>query len=161
MCTLLLWSIVLPEEDKAEGAAGSQWPSGPQRSYSQDCNFENNTYSVGDCVYVQPSEANLQPHIVCIEKLWKDEAGAQAHFSFLLPFADISPPFDNSDIFVLTIGCVCWLQVSCGCMDVGFIVQGKLSIWQHASFWRRRYSRATTTTVCLSARSWGNVLCYL
>uniref|UniRef100_A0A8C2A4Q9 Protein polybromo-1 n=1 Tax=Cyprinus carpio TaxID=7962 RepID=A0A8C2A4Q9_CYPCA len=46
-------------------------------SYSQDCNFENNTYSVGDCVYVQPSEANLQPHIVCIEKLWKDEAGEQ------------------------------------------------------------------------------------
>ncbi len=76
MCTLLLWLIALPEEDKAEGAAGSQWPSGPQRSYSQDCNFENNTYSVGDCVYVQPSEANLQPHIVCIEKLWKDEAGA-------------------------------------------------------------------------------------
>uniref|UniRef100_A0A671PG02 Protein polybromo-1 n=1 Tax=Sinocyclocheilus anshuiensis TaxID=1608454 RepID=A0A671PG02_9TELE len=68
---------VLPEEDKAEGAAGSQWPSGPQSSYSQDCNFENNTYSVGDCVYVQPSEANLQPHIVCIEKLWKDEAGEQ------------------------------------------------------------------------------------
>uniref|UniRef100_A0A671SC50 Protein polybromo-1 n=1 Tax=Sinocyclocheilus anshuiensis TaxID=1608454 RepID=A0A671SC50_9TELE len=67
----------LPEEDKAEGAAGSQWPSGPQSSYSQDCNFENNTYSVGDCVYVQPSEANLQPHIVCIEKLWKDEAGEQ------------------------------------------------------------------------------------
>uniref|UniRef100_A0A671PFX9 Protein polybromo-1 n=1 Tax=Sinocyclocheilus anshuiensis TaxID=1608454 RepID=A0A671PFX9_9TELE len=65
------------EEDKAEGAAGSQWPSGPQSSYSQDCNFENNTYSVGDCVYVQPSEANLQPHIVCIEKLWKDEAGEQ------------------------------------------------------------------------------------
>uniref|UniRef100_A0A8C1GAN9 Protein polybromo-1 n=1 Tax=Cyprinus carpio TaxID=7962 RepID=A0A8C1GAN9_CYPCA len=65
------------EEDKAEGAAGNQWPSGPQSSYSQDCNFENNTYSVGDCVYVQPSEANLQPHIVCIEKLWKDEAGEQ------------------------------------------------------------------------------------
>uniref|UniRef100_A0A8C2A4Z1 Protein polybromo-1 n=1 Tax=Cyprinus carpio TaxID=7962 RepID=A0A8C2A4Z1_CYPCA len=65
------------EDRKAQGAAGSQWPSGPQSSYSQDCNFENNTYSVGDCVYVQPSEANLQPHIVCIEKLWKDEAGEQ------------------------------------------------------------------------------------
>ncbi|ROL50781.1 Protein polybromo-1 [Anabarilius grahami] len=67
----------LPEEDKVEGPGGSQWPSGPQSSYSQDCSFENNTYSVGDCVYVQPSEANLQPHIVCIEKLWKDEAGEQ------------------------------------------------------------------------------------
>ncbi|XP_051568786.1 protein polybromo-1-like isoform X3 [Myxocyprinus asiaticus] len=62
-------SKALPEEDKVEGPVGSQW--------SSDCSFENNTYSVGDCVYVQPAEANLQPHIVCIEKLWKDEAGEQ------------------------------------------------------------------------------------
>ncbi|XP_051986162.1 polybromo 1, like isoform X1 [Xyrauchen texanus] len=70
-------SKALPEEGKLEGHAGSRWPSGSQSSYSQDCSFENNTYSVGDCVYVQPEEANLQPHIVCIEKLWKDEAGEQ------------------------------------------------------------------------------------
>ncbi|XP_055068904.2 polybromo 1, like isoform X2 [Misgurnus anguillicaudatus] len=67
----------LPEDGKVEGPAGSQWSSGSQSAYSQDCSFENNTYSVGDCVYVQPAEANLQPHIVCIEKLWKDEAGEQ------------------------------------------------------------------------------------
>nr|XP_055068904.1 polybromo 1, like isoform X2 [Misgurnus anguillicaudatus] len=67
----------LPEDGKVEGPAGSQWSSGSQSAYSQDCSFENNTYSVGDCVYVQPAEANLQPHIVCIEKLWKDDAGEQ------------------------------------------------------------------------------------
>lgn len=43
--------------------------------YSQDCSFENNTYHVGDFVYVEPSEPNLKPHIVCIERLWEDEAG--------------------------------------------------------------------------------------
>lgn len=71
MCTFLLWFIALPEGDKSGG------PSDSKSTYSQDCSFENKTYSVGDCVYVQPAEANLQPHIVCIEKLWKDEAGAQ------------------------------------------------------------------------------------
>ncbi|XP_063070852.1 polybromo 1, like isoform X3 [Engraulis encrasicolus] len=49
--------------------------AGPRSSYSQDCSFANSTYSVGDYVYVQPAEANLQPHIVCIDKLWQDEAG--------------------------------------------------------------------------------------
>ncbi|XP_056606177.1 polybromo 1, like isoform X1 [Triplophysa dalaica] len=67
----------LPDENKTEGHAGSQWSLDSQSTYSQDCSFENNTYSVGDCVYVQPTEANLRPHIVCIEKLWKDEAGEQ------------------------------------------------------------------------------------
>lgn len=66
------WVIVFPEEEKAEGATDGQ---SLQTTYSQDCSFENSTYSVGDCVYLQPSEANLQPHIVSIEKLWKDEAG--------------------------------------------------------------------------------------
>ncbi|XP_030633030.1 polybromo 1, like [Chanos chanos] len=65
------------KEEKAEGPAGDQWASGPLSSFSQDCSFENSTYSVGDFVYVQPSEPNLQPHIVCIERLWKDEAGDQ------------------------------------------------------------------------------------
>lgn len=75
--------IVLPEEEKAEGDPDGQWSSGLQNTYIQDCSFGNSTYSVGDCVYVQPSETNLQPHIVCIEKLWKDEAGEQA-FTFCL-----------------------------------------------------------------------------
>uniref|UniRef100_A0A4W5LSI8 Protein polybromo-1 n=1 Tax=Hucho hucho TaxID=62062 RepID=A0A4W5LSI8_9TELE len=44
-------------------------------TYRQDCSFENSTYHVGECVYVQPAEANLKPHIVCIERLWEDEAG--------------------------------------------------------------------------------------
>ncbi|XP_011612227.1 protein polybromo-1-like [Takifugu rubripes] len=46
-----------------------------ERVYVQDCSFENNTYRVGDFVYVEPSESKLQPHIVSIERLWKDKAG--------------------------------------------------------------------------------------
>lgn len=65
------------EEEKTEGGTEGQWSSGLQKIFSQDCSFENSIYSVGDFVYVQPSEANLQPHIVRIEKLWKDEAGEQ------------------------------------------------------------------------------------
>ncbi|XP_066520452.1 polybromo 1, like [Hoplias malabaricus] len=64
------------EEEKA-GVTGEQWSSDPQSSYSDNCSFENSTYTIGDCVYVQPAEANLQAHIVCIEKLWKDEDGEQ------------------------------------------------------------------------------------
>ncbi|XP_055768338.1 protein polybromo-1-like isoform X4 [Salvelinus fontinalis] len=61
------------EGEKAEDPAGGG--AGPKRTYRQDCSFENSTYHVGDCVYVQPAEANLKPHIVCIERLWEDEAG--------------------------------------------------------------------------------------
>ncbi|KAM9482460.1 polybromo 1, like isoform 1-T2 [Clarias gariepinus] len=68
------------EEEKTEGVTKEQWSSGLQNTYTQDCSFENSTYSVGDFVYVEPSEANLQPHIVSIEKLWKDEAGEQWMF---------------------------------------------------------------------------------
>ncbi|XP_076870388.1 polybromo 1, like isoform X4 [Brachyhypopomus gauderio] len=65
------------EDEKTEGPSEVQWSSGPQSTYSQECSFENSMYSVGDYVYVQPAETSLQPHIVCIEKLWKDEAGDQ------------------------------------------------------------------------------------
>uniref|UniRef100_A0A3Q3KGU8 Protein polybromo-1 n=1 Tax=Monopterus albus TaxID=43700 RepID=A0A3Q3KGU8_MONAL len=54
------------EEDKFEGYI---------KMLCQDCSFENSTYHVGDFVYVEPSEPNLKPHIVCIERLWGDEAG--------------------------------------------------------------------------------------
>nr|6OXB_A Chain A, Protein polybromo-1 [Homo sapiens]6OXB_B Chain B, Protein polybromo-1 [Homo sapiens]6OXB_C Chain C, Protein polybromo-1 [Homo sapiens]6OXB_D Chain D, Protein polybromo-1 [Homo sapiens]6OXB_E Chain E, Protein polybromo-1 [Homo sapiens]6OXB_F Chain F, Protein polybromo-1 [Homo sapiens] len=56
----------------SSGAAGL---SGLHRTYSQDCSFKNSMYHVGDYVYVEPAEANLQPHIVCIERLWEDSAG--------------------------------------------------------------------------------------
>lgn len=62
-------------DDKPEDLAGEVWQSKSERVYSQDCSFENSTYHVGDFVYVEPSEPNLQPHIVCIERLWEDEAG--------------------------------------------------------------------------------------
>ncbi|GAA6221916.1 protein polybromo-1-like [Lates japonicus] len=63
--------------EKAEDLSGEAWKSESEteRVYSQDCSFENSTYHVGDFVYVEPSESNLKPHIVCIERLWEDEAG--------------------------------------------------------------------------------------
>ncbi|XP_076615655.1 polybromo 1, like isoform X5 [Chaetodon auriga] len=60
---------------KAENLPGEAWQLETERVYSQDCSFENSTYHVGDFVYVEPSESNLKPHIVCIERLWEDEAG--------------------------------------------------------------------------------------
>jgi len=65
------------EGSKAEDLPGESWQSESEseRVYSQDCSFENRTYHVGDFVYVEPSEPNLKPHIVCIERLWEDEAG--------------------------------------------------------------------------------------
>ncbi|XP_056380135.1 protein polybromo-1 isoform X12 [Hyla sarda] len=60
------------EAEKSEDRSGQ---SGQYRTYSQDCSFKNSMYHVGDYVYVEPAEANLQPHIVCIERLWEDNAG--------------------------------------------------------------------------------------
>uniref|UniRef100_A0A8C6Q9H4 Protein polybromo-1 n=1 Tax=Nothobranchius furzeri TaxID=105023 RepID=A0A8C6Q9H4_NOTFU len=61
----------LEEEKKEEWQPESE----SQRVYVQVCSFENVTYHVGDFVYVEPSEPNLKPHIVCIERLWENEAG--------------------------------------------------------------------------------------
>uniref|UniRef100_A0A8C7VAD7 Protein polybromo-1 n=1 Tax=Oncorhynchus mykiss TaxID=8022 RepID=A0A8C7VAD7_ONCMY len=63
------------EAEKSEDPAGGAWQSGLQRTYSQDCSFKDSMYHVGDYVYVEPAEPNLQPHIVCIERLWQDDAG--------------------------------------------------------------------------------------
>ncbi|XP_051966928.1 protein polybromo-1 isoform X6 [Xyrauchen texanus] len=63
------------EAEKSEDSAGGGWQGTLQRTYSQDCSFKDNMYHVGDYVYVEPTEPNLQPHIVCIERLWQDNAG--------------------------------------------------------------------------------------
>ncbi|KAM3620779.1 uncharacterized protein V6R79_001807 [Siganus canaliculatus] len=62
---------------KTEDLSGKTWQSDSEaeRVYQQDLTFENKTYHVGDFVYVEPSESNLKPHIVCIERLWENEAG--------------------------------------------------------------------------------------
>ncbi|TDH13942.1 hypothetical protein EPR50_G00038520 [Perca flavescens] len=67
------------EGEKAKDLPGEAWQSESEteRVYSQDCSFENSTYHVGDFVYVEPSEPKLKPHIVCIERLWEDEAGGK------------------------------------------------------------------------------------
>ncbi|XP_032996592.1 protein polybromo-1 isoform X3 [Lacerta agilis] len=61
--------------EKSEDSSGGSGLSSLHRTYSQDCSFKNSMYHVGDYVYVEPAEANLQPHIVCIERLWEDSAG--------------------------------------------------------------------------------------
>ncbi|XP_051957318.1 protein polybromo-1-like isoform X2 [Xyrauchen texanus] len=63
------------EAEKSEESTGGGWKVTLQRTYSQDCSFKDNMYHVGDYVYVEPTEPNLQPHIVCIERLWQDDAG--------------------------------------------------------------------------------------
>ncbi|KAM5187863.1 protein polybromo-1 isoform 12-T15 [Callospermophilus lateralis] len=63
------------EAEKSDDSSGATGLSGLHRTYSQDCSFKNSMYHVGDYVYVEPAEANLQPHIVCIERLWEDSAG--------------------------------------------------------------------------------------
>uniref|UniRef100_A0A8C7C1X4 Protein polybromo-1 n=1 Tax=Neovison vison TaxID=452646 RepID=A0A8C7C1X4_NEOVI len=63
------------EAEKSEDSSGAAGLSGLHRTYSQDCSFQNSMYHVGDYVYVEPAEASLQPHIVCIERLWEDSAG--------------------------------------------------------------------------------------
>uniref|UniRef100_A0A673GW71 Protein polybromo-1 n=1 Tax=Sinocyclocheilus rhinocerous TaxID=307959 RepID=A0A673GW71_9TELE len=63
------------EAEKSEDTAGGGWQVALQRNYSQDCSFKDNMYHVGEYVYVEPTKPNLQPHIVCIERLWQDDAG--------------------------------------------------------------------------------------
>ncbi|XP_013864490.1 protein polybromo-1 [Austrofundulus limnaeus] len=61
------------EAEKREDSTGSSWQV--QRTYSQDCSFKDSMYHVGDYVYVEPAEPNLQPHIIYIERLWQDDTG--------------------------------------------------------------------------------------
>lgn len=63
------------EAEKREDSVGMSWPSNVQRTYSQDCSFKDSKYHVGDYVYVEPAEPNLQPHIIYIERLWEDDTG--------------------------------------------------------------------------------------
>ncbi|XP_030231386.1 protein polybromo-1 isoform X1 [Gadus morhua] len=65
------------EAEKSEEPVGGSWLSGQQRTYSQDCSFKDSLYRVGDYVYVESSETTLQPHIICIERLWQDHTGEQ------------------------------------------------------------------------------------
>lgn len=68
-------SCDFPEAEKREDSGGGSWQSNLQRTYSQDCSFKDSMYHVGDYVYVEPAEPNLQPHIIYIERLWQDDTG--------------------------------------------------------------------------------------
>ncbi|XP_056294484.1 protein polybromo-1-like isoform X4 [Pseudoliparis swirei] len=63
------------EAEKREDSVGGSWQSSLQRTYSQDCSFKDSMYHVGDYVYVEPAQPNLQPHIIYIERLWQDDTG--------------------------------------------------------------------------------------
>ncbi|XP_061147830.1 protein polybromo-1 isoform X3 [Syngnathus typhle] len=63
------------EAEKREESVGGSWQLSAQRTYSQDCSFKDSMYCVGDYVYVEPAESNLQPHIIYIERLWQDDTG--------------------------------------------------------------------------------------
>ncbi|XP_055016396.1 protein polybromo-1 isoform X2 [Boleophthalmus pectinirostris] len=63
------------EAEKREDTVEGVWSSSTQRTYSQDCSFKDSKYHVGDYVYVEPAEPNLQPHIIYIERLWEDDTG--------------------------------------------------------------------------------------
>ncbi|XP_061909828.1 protein polybromo-1-like isoform X1 [Entelurus aequoreus] len=63
------------EAESREEPVGGSWQSSSQRTYHQDCSFKDSMYRVGDYVYVEPAEPNLQPHIIYIERLWQDNTG--------------------------------------------------------------------------------------
>lgn len=72
-----LFHLSRVEDRKEEDLPKEEWQSDSesQRVYTQELSYEDRTYHVGEFVYVEPSEPNLKPHIVCIERLWEDEAG--------------------------------------------------------------------------------------
>lgn len=80
VCNLLLVNMLwIPEAEKREDSVGGSWQSSLQRTYSQDCSFKDSMYRVGDYVYMEPAEPNLQPHIIYIERLWQDNTGQFLH----------------------------------------------------------------------------------
>lgn len=74
------------EAKKAEDLQKEGWQSESESKivYREECSFENRTYHVGEFVYVEPSEPNLKPHVVCIERLWEDETGKNSTFYHLI-----------------------------------------------------------------------------
>ncbi|KAG7252062.1 hypothetical protein CRUP_021530, partial [Coryphaenoides rupestris] len=67
----------LPKEFEEDKLKREEEKKGQQRTYRQDCSFKDSMYRVGDYVYVEPAEPKLQPHIICIERLWQDDTGEQ------------------------------------------------------------------------------------
>uniref|UniRef100_H2L6B3 Bromo domain-containing protein n=1 Tax=Oryzias latipes TaxID=8090 RepID=H2L6B3_ORYLA len=62
-------------EEEQEKNKGNPWKPNSLLKYVKECSFDNITYSVGEFVYVEPSEVYFKPHIVCIDRLWEDSAG--------------------------------------------------------------------------------------
>ncbi|MEQ2197835.1 hypothetical protein XENOCAPTIV_003947 [Xenoophorus captivus] len=82
------------EAEKREDTVGGSWQV--QRTYSQDCSFKDSMYHVGDYVYVEPAEPNLQPHIIYIERLWEDDTGQRMSTSASLATLPSQSPSKRS-----------------------------------------------------------------
>uniref|UniRef100_A0A3B3HL50 Bromo domain-containing protein n=1 Tax=Oryzias latipes TaxID=8090 RepID=A0A3B3HL50_ORYLA len=71
-------------KEKREKNKGNPWEPNPLLKYVKECSFDNITYSVGEFVYVEPSEVYFKPHIVCIDRLWEDSTvGLPLHWRTL------------------------------------------------------------------------------
>ncbi|XP_078668227.1 protein polybromo-1-like isoform X1 [Branchiostoma floridae x Branchiostoma belcheri] len=62
------------EEDQLEEESSE---TAMQRKYSEDVSWEDQSFRVGDFVYIENQDKSQPPHIVCIEKLFQDDQGDQ------------------------------------------------------------------------------------
>lgn len=64
-------------EDEREQDSRADKEQRSSQNNSDSVHFREQTYHVGDFVYMEPREKGLEPHIILIEKLWKDDQGEQ------------------------------------------------------------------------------------
>ncbi|XP_076447907.1 protein polybromo-1-like isoform X4 [Babylonia areolata] len=68
------------EKKKSGGEAddkGEDWKPSQDEPSENEIVYKDQTYMVGDFVYIEPRELNLDPHIMMIEKFNTDESGAR------------------------------------------------------------------------------------
>ncbi|XP_059470820.1 protein polybromo-1 [Neocloeon triangulifer] len=73
----------LPEEEteaKVTDEAFKQPQPGDVESSGNEMSFNQQTYRVGDFVYLEPKERGLEPHIILIERLWVNQDNEQMLF---------------------------------------------------------------------------------
>ena len=67
-----LEELLKPEEKETEGNVITTQPS---ENVDGEESFKDLDYSVGDFVYIEPREKTVEPHIIHIEKLSRDQSG--------------------------------------------------------------------------------------
>ncbi|XP_033100393.1 protein polybromo-1-like isoform X2 [Anneissia japonica] len=63
------------EEDDGEQGEDGEVVKAGEEGDPEGLVVQGQTYKVGDFIYVEPSEKNLKPHIVCINRVWRDDDG--------------------------------------------------------------------------------------